>query len=69
MLKVEVASLKPSFVFMGEPIYEPHFSWSACDNCGDTLGGNRYDMRYRETLHGPICEAEICESCVEDLCS
>ena len=24
-------------------IKEPHFSWSPCDGCGSSLGGDRYD--------------------------
>lgn len=48
---------------------EAHFSWSSCENCGDDLGGNRYDVIYRETLRGELCEAEVCESCYIKMCS
>ena len=24
-------------------VVDSHFSWSACDGCGDRLGGDRYD--------------------------
>lgn len=27
-------------------IDEPHFSWSACNQCGSTLGGDRHKISY-----------------------
>lgn len=33
---------------------EGHFSWSRCDGCGSTLGGNRYDsLASRERIIDP----------------
>lgn len=48
---------------------DPFFSWEPCENCGDTLGGNRYDITYRETLDGDIFTAEVCPDCMVALCS
>lgn len=30
-------------VLSGDLDEEPHFSWSSCDGCGSTLGGDRFD--------------------------
>ena len=42
---------------------EGYFSWHQCENCGDKMGGNRFDIVYRETLTGPILEASVCQDC------
>jgi len=47
---------------------EPFFSWSSCEECGDTKGGNRYEIEYRTALDGGKFTAEVCESCMVDLC-
>ena len=52
-----------------DQVVEPFFSWSPCENCNQSLGGNRYAVIYRETLDGEILHADICEDCFVDLCS
>ena len=47
---------------------ESYFSKYPCDECGDTLSGDRYDISYRETLTGPIYQASVCIDCYVDLC-
>ena len=43
---------------------EPHFSWSSCDCCGTTLGGDReYASGYNPATKG-IQEYSICSDCV-----
>lgn len=48
---------------------EGYFSWNHCDHCGSTLGGERFDIVYRELLTGPIQEASVCTDCYIGLCS
>jgi hypothetical protein len=48
---------------------EAFFSWSPCEECGKSLGGDRYSITYRETLDGDILEANVCEECYVALCS
>lgn len=48
---------------------EAYFSRQTCENCGDHLAGNRYDITYRETLKGDILEASVCQDCFISLCS
>ncbi|MGB2826182.1 MAG: hypothetical protein WBC49_06060 [Thermoplasmata archaeon] len=42
---------------------EPFFSKGQCDECDTRLGGNRYDIIYREQLDGEVLEATVCEDC------
>ena len=49
---------------------EGHFSWSACDTCGSTFGGDRYDMVLTNVgvdEHGkryPMVEVSSCVDCM-----
>ena len=44
---------------------EPHFSWSPCDCCGGTLGGNREIMAgYNPTTKEIQRGYSVCEDCV-----
>ena len=51
-----------------DPI-EPYFSWGGCDDCDTRLGGDRYDIVYRETLDGELLDATVCVECYVALCS
>lgn len=42
---------------------EPSFSWSECDACGSTLGGNRHPAHGRDS-NGDILHLSICEDCL-----
>lgn len=46
---------------------DPHFSWSPCDCCGDTLGGDRYECEavIQSDIH-PLCfdTVNACPDCV-----
>ena len=42
---------------------EPHFSWSHCESCGSTLGGNRYAAHGIEK-DGSLNHFEVCEDCL-----
>lgn len=52
---------------------DPHFSWSPCENCGDHLGGDRFDCEAlalvqrhgRQSLHKLSGTFACCPSCVE----
>lgn len=48
---------------------DPFFSWQACEECGNTVGGDRYEIVYRETPKGDLFSAEVCEDCMIALCS
>jgi hypothetical protein len=41
---------------------EGFFSWSACEVCGSTLGGNRYPVHARDS-DGNIVHFDACEDC------
>lgn len=56
-------------VYNEENNFEPYFSYCDCDNCNTNLGGNRYDVTYRESLNGELYEATLCEDCFIGLCS
>ena len=49
---------------------EGHFSWSSCDTCGSTFGGDRYDMVLTNAgvdEHGkryPMVEVSSCVDCM-----
>tara|TARA_Y100000310_G_scaffold341092_1_gene439104 strand:- start:1248 stop:1469 length:222 start_codon:yes stop_codon:yes gene_type:complete len=45
---------------------EAFFSWSACEACGDSLGGDRYTVACIESGNpsGNILQADICTECV-----
>jgi len=49
----------------GEGYMEPFFSWSPCECCGSTLGGDREECAgYNPTtkeVHGPF---NVCQDCV-----
>ncbi len=56
------------FLIGSGPDLEPHFSWSPCDGCGCTLGGDRYAVTIVEAPHNvcaiddttcPECSAEV----------
>ena len=43
---------------------EYYFSWSPCDVCGDTYGGNRMDMSgYNDTTKEIQDGYKVCEDC------
>ena len=42
---------------------EPFFSWSSCDCCGSTLGGNRHYAHGRDK-DGRLIHLEVCEDCL-----
>ena len=42
---------------------EPFFSWSSCDCCGSTLGGNRYHVSgYNQEFKQIFCY-DVCPDC------
>lgn len=41
---------------------EPYFSWSPCDTCGSTLGGNREDSH--GIYDGALIHLACCTDCV-----
>ena len=43
------------------PETEAHFSWSSCDICGSTLGGDR--LPFHAILNGKIIHLEGCVDC------
>ena len=47
----------------GEISDEGHFSWSSCDCCGSSLGGNRY-AAHGFDKNGDIIHLDICEDCL-----
>ena len=47
----------------GELADEPHFSWSPCESCGSSLGGNRY-AAHSTDADGNISHWDICEDCL-----
>jgi hypothetical protein len=42
---------------------EPHFSWSACEGCGSTLGGDRHRAHGRAE-NNAIVHFEVCVDCL-----
>ncbi len=52
---------------MNTPEYEsagePNFSWSQCDGCGSTLGGDRHPA-HGLTNTGDIIHLDVCVDCV-----
>lgn len=42
---------------------EPYFTWSACECCGRSLGGNREHATGYHRRHNDIREYEICTDC------
>ncbi|MFW6083743.1 MAG: hypothetical protein ACODAA_00845 [Gemmatimonadota bacterium] len=42
---------------------EPSFSWSSCDSCGSTLGGDRYPAHGIDD-EGRVYHLDICTDCV-----
>ena len=42
---------------------EPFFSWSECNNCGSTLGGDRYVVHGRDK-DDKIIHLEVCTDCI-----
>lgn len=48
-----------------EGCVEPHFSWSSCDCCGDSLGGNRTDCSgYNPTTKEVQKGYSVCDDCI-----
>jgi hypothetical protein len=51
---------------MASPDYEsagePSFSWSDCDCCGSSLGGDRHPAH--GTYHGDLIHLDVCTDCV-----
>lgn len=45
---------------------EPHFSWSACELCGSSLGGDRYPAHAYDTREGRdlIVHFDVCVDCM-----
>lgn len=43
---------------------EGGFSWSPCEGCGSTLGGNRYAAHGR-TPDGTLIHFDVCGDCLE----
>lgn len=44
---------------------EPHFSWSPCDCCGTSLGGDRYDASGFNPVDKKVKTGySICQDCV-----
>ena len=41
---------------------EAHFSWSACESCGSSLGGNRHAAHYLD--EGEIQHLSVCVDCL-----
>lgn len=41
---------------------EAHFSWSACDSCGSTFGGDRHPAHYLSD--GAIVHLAVCTDCL-----
>jgi len=46
----------------GDYADEPAFSWSLCELCGDTHGGNRY-CTHAIGKDGELYHFEVCEDC------
>lgn len=42
---------------------EGSFSWSACESCGSSLGGNRYPAHYLDD-NGEISHMHVCTDCL-----
>jgi hypothetical protein len=42
---------------------DPHFSWSPCECCGDSLGGNRYDCEALAIEEGSLVQLDNCTVC------
>lgn len=43
---------------------EGHFSWSACDCCGSSLGGTRYAAHGLDS-EGNIVHLDVCVDCLQ----
>ena len=43
---------------------EPYFSWRPCECCGDTLGGNRYDVAGYNNADKEIYLYAVCPDCL-----
>ena len=41
---------------------EPYFSWSACEGCGSTLGGDRYPAH--ALADGRLVHLDMCADCL-----
>ena len=50
----------------GEIPDEGNFSWSSCESCGSTLGGNRYDAHGLYS-NGGLIHFSVCSDCVQYL--
>ena len=47
----------------GAAFDEGSFSWSSCEGCGSTLGGNRYAAHGVDS-DGAILHLDVCEDCL-----
>lgn len=43
---------------------EPSFSWSSCDCCGSSLGGDRYHVAGYNKEHDAIFCYDVCPDCL-----
>jgi hypothetical protein len=50
----------------GEIDEESHFSWSPCEDCGSTLGGDRHVAHGRDS-NGELCHFEVCYDCFAEI--
>lgn len=49
---------------------EPYFSWSPCEGCHNTLGGDRYDIEFLYSLKDTNkYSLSICVECLEEIAS
>ena len=46
-----------------ESVGMPFFSWSRCDSCGTTLGGDR-EYAHALNEHGELVHFQVCTTCV-----
>ena len=42
--------------------WEGRFSWSGCESCRSSLGGDRYPAH--GYIHGELCHFEVCTDCL-----
>ena len=61
-------NLSPKYEDLGDgehgDIVEPSFSWSACECCGSTLGGDKYEADGYSEKHGVMEFDTICVDCI-----
>jgi hypothetical protein len=42
---------------------DAHFSWSPCECCGNTLGGDRYECEALAVEEGSLVQLDNCNAC------